>query len=414
MIIILQRIFKPGVAFAISTLAWIPAYAGMTMEGTGMSERSARSAYSKTHVKLELFSLHKFQELQLSSSESFHIQWERAETGKKEFAPWPAEEVLKLQIKNNFIESPNGPIAKARSIEIVPTNEGALLLQANGIRKRLSQSILTVVSRQGNLQVLAQVSREHYVATVLVSELPEDFPLEALKAQAVLIRTLASKKNPTHGSEGFNFCDSTHCQLFQPERPILEKFQRAVEQTQGLILTHRGKAIEALYHSTCGGRTAANQKTFGGGALPYLQGSSDQDSKGRNYCAASPHSQWSSTLSLKELRALFKDPSLKNLEAIDLDQDGRAEEILLIGEKTQKILAQDFLMQVGRQLGWSRLKSAVLQVNKQNELFLFTGKGLGHGVGMCQWGARGMALAGQDYIAILKHYFPGTSLQHGE
>lgn len=362
-------------------------------------------------LQVQILSQALVQELTLRSSESFHVQWERAHSGKKESLSWPAETPLKLLLGADSLGLSPSLKNPFRRVEISSPNSGNLILQAGGMRKVLSQTSLVITPRKQGLQVIAQLTPEYYTSVVLASELPQDFPLEALKAQAVLIRTQTQKRPYPHQNEGFDFCDSTHCQLFAPKNFLSEKFRSATLETQDLILTYQGRPIEALYHSTCGGHTAANQSVFGGKPLPYLQGTPDQNPQAQNYCQNSPHSHWQSSLSLRELRTVFKHPKLRSLASVDLDQDGRVDRIVLKGENSTSLLAQDFLLQIGRHLGWHRLKSLYFSVEKKDDVFIFTGKGLGHGVGMCQWGAKGMALAGKGFREILRHYFPGTRLE---
>src|SRR5262249_32072425 len=134
----------------------------------------------------------------------------------------------------------------------------------------------------------------------LASELPPDFPLEAQKAQAVLIRSYALATAPRHAAEGYDFCDLTHCQVYGGWEGVSGIREEAVRATQSLVLEYQGKPIEALFHSTCGGHTSANQKVFGGRALPYLQGVDDGD-----YCRNSPHQDWESAIPLARIAALL-------------------------------------------------------------------------------------------------------------
>jgi stage II sporulation protein D len=248
---------------------------------------------------------------------------------------------------------------------------------------------------------------EDYVASVLAAEMPEDFPLEALKAQAVLIRTLAMNPQQNHRSEGFDFCDTTHCQLFRPPKNIPDKFQVATGETRGRILNHDNRPIAALYHSACGGHTSPNHRVFGGEPLPYLQGVDDGD-----FCRDSPQYTWQSTLKRDRLEKVLDFSPLQHIQPLDAETDGRSFNLGLEGRGFKEISAQKFLQQVGQQLGWGKIKSAYFVVESNRDTLIFKGKGLGHGVGLCQWGARGMALSGKNYREILQHYFPGTRLDH--
>jgi stage II sporulation protein D len=290
---------------------------------------------------------------------------------------------------------------------LVPKNGIPIRLALpNGTFRRLAFP-LEIKIRNGHLEIFAEVPLEKYVATVLASELPSNFPMESLKAQAVLIRTLALKGEKRHLREGFDFCDTTHCQLFLPPEKIPPIVLAAVQQTRDMVLTHRGQLVAGLYHSTCGGHTSANQRVFGGVALPYLQGVNDGD-----YCTDSPHHDWKTVISREELRnALHQNRPVTQINLLDQDEGGRVFQLETYSPLSQKWPAQAFLLQVGRGLGWNKLKSAFFSIQPKEDSFIFSGRGLGHGVGLCQWGARGMALHGHDFRQILHHYFPGTQVR---
>ena len=263
----------------------------------------------------------------------------------------------------------------------------------------------TVRVRENKSGIISTYPLEDYVAAVLAAEMPEEFPPEALKAQAVLIRTLTQNPSQDHRLQGFDFCDTTHCQLFRPLKTIPEKFRIATLQTRGQILSYNHKPIVALYHSTCGGHTSANQRVFGGEPQPYLQGVDDKD-----YCEASPQTTWRSQVPRRQLEAVLAFSPLKQIQVLDGEAQGRNFTLALEGRDRKDLSAQDFLLAVGQQIGWEKIKSAYFTVEPNGDAFTFIGRGLGHGVGLCQWGARGMALQGKTYREILQHYFPGTYL----
>ncbi|MCC6273395.1 MAG: SpoIID/LytB domain-containing protein [Deltaproteobacteria bacterium] len=272
---------------------------------------------------------------------------------------------------------------------------------------------LNVRSEAGTLEFVELLPVESYVRGVLASELPEDFPLEAQKAQAVLIRSYALAHRGRHAGEGFDFCDLTHCQTYAGLAAESGIRDEALRATRSLVLSHGGKPIEGLYHSTCGGPTSANQRVFGGRPLPYLQGVDDQD-----YCAASPHSSWSSRIPLEKISAaLAEDHRLRasiplhGMVAGDREPGGRVFSLRLAGPRSGEIATMEFLSRIGKALGWNLVKSNWFDVAVEEGVAAFHGRGLGHGVGLCQWGARGMALSGSRFDEILRHYFPGARLR---
>jgi len=316
--------------------------------------------------------------------------------------------LIHLRAEGNEIHSVELGVAKKISIV---AKQGPLALNAAGLSRRFSGT-LWVEARRGKLLFTEWLPLENYVRSVLAGELPEDFPLESQKAQAVLIRSFALSQRGRHAEEGYDFCDLTHCQVYGGVGSASELRDEAVRSTRGLILAYQGKPIAGLFHSTCGGHTSANQKVFGGKPLPYLQGVSDQ-----NFCEASPHYRWKAQIPVQEISALLaEDPRwresipLSNITASEQESGGRVFKLDLQGPRHGTIATMDFLSAVGKKLGWNQLKSNWFELQVQDGIASFEGRGLGHGVGLCQWGARGMALDGKRFDEILRHYFPGTQL----
>src|SRR4030095_3213923 len=266
--------------------------------------------------------------------------------------------------------------------------------------------------RDGALFFVEELPLEDYVRGVLEAEVPAGYPPEALKAMAVLVRTFALAHQDRHAKEGFELCDLTHCQVYAGRQMNYLSFDEAVKATRGITLDYQLKLAETPYHSTCGGHTSPFHRVFGGKPIPYLQGVSDGDA-----CAPSPHTTWESSISLKVLEEVLKKEKetnpkgeLKNLRIADREENGRAFSITMEGPRTFELSAQKFLSLVGRYLGWSLIKSDWFEIEVKEGEAHFKGRGLGHGVGLCQWGARGLAEQGKSAEEILFHYYPGTQL----
>ncbi|MFO1520440.1 MAG: SpoIID/LytB domain-containing protein, partial [bacterium] len=271
---------------------------------------------------------------------------------------------------------------------------------------------LSVRNHQGSLFFIEELPMEDYVRGVLESEIPYGFPLEALKAQAVLIRTFALSHMNRHAKEGFNLCDLTHCQVYSGREFNYRVFEQAIKETKGLVLAYEFKPVEALYHSSCGGHTSAFHKVFGGPMIPYLMGVNDE-----KYCAKSPHNDWDSSVSLKIMEeVLKKDPQTDPRGPIDLlkpadrEAGGRIFTLAFDGKRHFELPVNQFMSVMGHYLGWGKIKSNWFEVEVKDGEAHFVGRGLGHGVGLCQYGAKGMAEAGKKFDEILFHYFPNTNL----
>ncbi|APD09617.1 MULTISPECIES: SpoIID/LytB domain-containing protein [Thermus] len=251
-----------------------------------------------------------------------------------------------------------------------------------------------LLAQGGKLLVVNLVLLEDYLLGVLPGEMPEGFPPEALKAQAVLARTFAvNRLNP---KAPYDLCASELCQVylgFAAEKP---RYAQAVAATRGQVLSFGGKAISALYHADSGGMTAGSEEVFQV-ALPYLRPRPDPYARG-------PKSAWRVAVpkerAEKALRSLGYTPRGEEApQVLERTPSGRAWRVRLLGVEVQG-------PEAGRLLRLMGLPSALAEFQG----FEAVGRGAGHGVGLSQWGAKGMAEAGFDHREILGHYFPGTFL----
>lgn len=262
---------------------------------------------------------------------------------------------------------------------------------------------------------------EEYVKGVVGSEMPASFNMEALKAQAILARTYAVRKMKVLGgipsrTDSDVSSDHTKDQAWAPVSVIKDKLgiigswlhwpkiEKAVEETRGLILTHEGLVCEALYHSTCGGQTEAASQVWGKD-VPYLQ------SVSCNYCQTSPYYKESvvnvttTQVSLALGNIGLSIPASKvqeqgTIAVSQVSQTGRVKELIVNG---QRIRGVEFRAALG-------LRSTKFTWIGSGNNIQFRVKGYGHGVGLCQYGANGMAKDGRNYLEILGYYYPGTSV----
>lgn len=265
------------------------------------------------------------------------------------------------------------------------------------------------------------VSLEEYVLGVVTAEGSVEDELEALKALAVVARAYALHNLHRHAQEGFDFCDTTHCQRYRfaitDERNharFKNLFRRAVTETEGLTLRDEtGQIADAYFHAACGGMTADIETLWGASEAPnYLRGVSDED------CATqSPH-PWVDVIPAEKLvKALQSDSRsdtgarLDSITVNSRDRTGRVESLTLLGEERRVVTGWDFKMIVGRVLGWNVIKSSSFEVVRTGSNFVFRGRGFGHGLGLCQEGAHALARRGDTFRQILNHYFPGASVR---
>jgi SpoIID/LytB domain protein len=267
--------------------------------------------------------------------------------------------------------------------------------------------------------ITRDLSLEEYVLGVLAAEGSMESELESLKALAVASRTFALHNLQRHSREGYDFCNTTHCQRYlftitdeRKHARFKNLLKRAVSETAGETLRDEaGRIADAYFHAACGGQTANIEALWGGrGAPEYLSGVADE------YCLTARHNWVDVIPAAKLARALRSDSRsdvgarLENIVVTHRDETGRAEFIALEGEQRRTLRGWDFKLIVGRALGWNVLKSSRFNVVRAGQNFVFRGEGFGHGLGLCQEGAHVMAQRGASYRQILEHYFPGTGV----
>ena len=277
-----------------------------------------------------------------------------------------------------------------------------------------------VQMREGTGLVVRDVPLEDYVAAAALSEVHLDVADENVaermyEVQSVLARTYALSNLGRHAKDGFDLCSTTHCQLYEPARLTTSRWastvQDAIARTAGEFLWFGGAPANAVFHADCGGHTSDAAAVWGGAAPAYLTGSTDGGPAG------SAHVEWAfDAASLALRRALNADTRtavgarLDRIEVAGRDAAGRAEMITLRGSRTFVVRGEVFRDAVTRVLGAKSIRSTLFTVKKSGDHFVFSGKGYGHGVGLCQAGALARIRAGASVNDVLAHYFPGTTL----
>jgi len=282
--------------------------------------------------------------------------------------------------------------------------------------------VLRVQAKEGNARVVREVRLEDYVAATAASEVHPIGEDEALvermyEVQAVVARTYALSNRGRHAKEGFDLCSLTHCQLYEPARLGTSRWAGAVrtaaQRTEGDVLWFANAPARAVFHADCGGHTSAAGAVWGGTAPAYLAAKKDSVAEG------TAHAEWTFDSRVESMRlALNSDPrtavgeKLDEIEVAGRDAAGRAEKIILRGTRTFVIRGEVFREVVTRKLGVRTLKSTLFSVKKSRGAFTFTGRGFGHGVGLCQAGALARLRSGGSPEDVLSFYFPGASVRH--
>lgn len=245
---------------------------------------------------------------------------------------------------------------------------------------------------------------EEYIKGAVAAEMPASFELEALEAQAVCIRTYTVRKI-LHGQKyqkGADLSDNINeCQAyilkeeFKKRHPrnykkLYKKIEEAVSGTRGIVMIYDGEPIDAVYHSTCGGRTE-NADEIWKNKIPYLI------SKKCSYCSNSPRYRDIREISYAEIKKELKIPyDVKKVSIAEKTTSGRAKKIRI---------NDDIIIEGGYFRQKFALPSTWWEFENQGDKVLVKSRGYGHGAGMCQYGANGMAQKGYDYKEILQYYY---------
>lgn len=248
-----------------------------------------------------------------------------------------------------------------------------------------------------------------YLAGILAAEISQA-ELPALQAQAVVSRTYMIKNWQRHLQGGYQFCDLTHCQTYKGMSGVTPTIRQAVTGTANEILTFDEQPIEAYYSSTCGGTTADDVGVWANAKdQPYLKSIADG-----SFCSSSPHDRWRARISADSLYQIWQRRLSEPITSISITKrgdDGRVRELALMGHSLHLISGEDFRAVTCRAFGWNTLKSTWFDVEIEKRAYRFTGRGMGHGLGLCQYGAMEMARQGYSYRKILRHYFSGAEIE---
>ena len=260
----------------------------------------------------------------------------------------------------------------------------------NGSIVRTYSGRITVRSRGSTLRITNCLMMEEYLAAVVAAEMGQA-PLEALKAQAVLSRTLAFER--TTKTKG-HFADNESFQVYRGTGPVTEECLEAVRATRDEVLVHgekKPRMVQVLFHGSCGGFLARPSQVWDGHDLPYLRYGPD------SVCMADSSQGWRAALSLDSVARVFGAHDCPSV--LKTDGSGRA---IWVGIGGARIRGTDFRKRLG-------LRSTLITGTECTaESLVIAGRGYGHGIGFCQTGASLRASAGDDYLKILGFYYPGA------
>ena len=299
-------------------------------------------------------------------------------------------------------------------------------------------NIVFTADRDGMLAAVNSVDAETMLKGLVPSEIYVDSPMEALKAQAVVARgELFAKLGNRHTADPYMVCADVHCQSYRGMEREHPRASQAVEETAGMMAFYDGSLVDSVYSSSCGGHSEAGANVWQGSNHPYLNGVSDVPGE-RNlfkggmteeavrdyidnppkdaYCCRSRFGKstfrWKKSRSFAQIRTGVKKitgtdiGAFRGLEVMGRGVSGRITRLKVTGDRNIVEIAPE--LKIRQALG--SLKSSAFVWERSKGSIHFRGAGFGHGVGMCQNGAIGMAASGKKYVDILKHYFSGSEV----
>lgn len=265
--------------------------------------------------------------------------------------------------------------------------------------------IVLRANEEGKLDIIEYVSLEDYLYGVLPVEMSPDWPLEALKAQAVASRTYALRYiNP---SRDYDVSNGVEMQVYKGTSKANARIIEAVDSTRGEVLKFKGKLVTSFFHACCGGHTASSKAAWGEDIIKPLYGVKDP------FCSPSRHYRWEYFLAASDLLKFVQASGstalrVDSFKIYKKDRSGRAVSFLAGTDRGPVILkAKDTRSRFGT---FEFRSTYITSIIKRKGGFEVSGKGWGHGVGMCQEGAKQMAYKGKTYKKILHHYYPGAAI----
>ncbi|HKZ46959.1 MAG TPA: SpoIID/LytB domain-containing protein [Thermodesulfobacteriota bacterium] len=284
---------------------------------------------------------------------------------------------------------------------IFSSENGILYLNGRPFRGKIE-----VIKDQRGFLVVNELPLEFYIAGLINHEISSKWPIEAVKTQAVIARTYALYQKKKKGAATYHMESTVIDQVYSGSIAEDDRSIHAVKETIGEVLTYNGELALTVYHSNGGGATE-DSKNVWGKDYPYLRQVKSPFDKD------SPNFSWMLNISMGSVETALKGAGyqaadVKDIIPLSRTNSGRITRLrILHGKGELEVSGED----LRKAIGYDKLKSAMFTAEMADGLFVFNGKGSGHGVGLSQWGAKGMAQEGYSYTEILKHFYPGTSLE---
>ncbi len=308
-----------------------------------------------------------------------------------------------LTVKADEYTFTTGRISRRGSGSFTFTEEGLLTTKNSFVlNARRYSGALEARRVGGEWLYINHVPIDDYLTSVVSHEMSPTWHREALKAQAVVARTYLLTKMKERVDKPYDVDTTTNYQVYGGLKKNDGNARAAVAETHNEVLLHDGRLAETFFHSACGGTLASAQEVWGK-ALPYLT------VRNSPYCSTAPVYKWQVKIPFSEIGRRLAMRGVKNVTVAARSESKRVQTLRIATASGTKLVRADKFRVA---LGAIKVKSTFFGIARKGDGIILTGRGFGHGVGMCQWGAKIQAdERGMSYRRILDHYFPGTSLR---
>lgn len=291
---------------------------------------------------------------------------------------------------------------------IAPTSGTFSIISGKSINYRGALEIKRIFDF-GNLTIINVLEIEDYLKGVLNREVLSHWPTESLKIQALISRTYCLRNLNKHKFEGFDLCNTEDCQMYTGTDYERSSSNSAIQNTTGEVITYKNNLICSPFCS-CVGKCTEDAVNVWGYHYPYLMSvESHENESDKNWI------NWEFELPAKKASEILKNNGhnlgeISGIEATSYSTQGRVLELKITGERG----TITYKKEGARSVFSNYTPSQMFKISKKNEngelIFIFSGAGRGHGVGLSQYGAKNMAEMGMSYVEILKHFYKGSEI----
>lgn len=343
--------------------------------------------------------LSEVKELKLAVHSSYEIL-DLNKNQKLLFGKWLSQRNLKADLRIHLGEH----TFDTDRIIVKSSKDGKIFVNGKYFRGELA-----ILKKEKGFLVINVLDIEDYLKGVLYHEVSPKWPLEALKAQAIVARTFALYQSSVSKTKEYDLTSDTFSQMYGGAVSEKSRTNLAVELTKGKVLTYNSKLFPSYYHATCGGFTE-DASILWNINIPPLKVVKC------NFCNRSPHFVWDASMSLKEIEEKLSAMGINtgditDIKILSFTPSGRINALLIKSNKGESELSAKQFRQA---LGGTLIRSTNFSIRIDKGQVIFKGIGWGHGVGMCQWGANFMAESGTKAGEILRFYYPQSEIKNIE